>query len=106
MSEQYWRASLENILDEIGIVLTAGQFEELVESCDSAASMQWEATGGEHIPNPIELEAKRLTKELEHERSLVHCKECAGSGRIITYGPHHGSDTECWKCRGQGKHLP
>lgn len=58
------------------------------------------------IPNPETDRADKAEKELKIERRKVHCRECSGSGRIYTPGPYHGSDSQCWKCQGEGKHLP
>lgn len=108
MSEEYWRSSLENITDRIGIVLTTEQLDRLAKCCESAASMQWEATGGEFIPDPRTMEVERLTAELETERRMVVCRECGGRGCVTEeFGPVGRTSTStCSKCRGKGKHLP
>jgi hypothetical protein len=56
--------------------------------------------------NPLISETDRLRAELKRERVKVVCKECHGIGRIISYGPYHGSNTQCWKCHGEGKVKP
>ena len=101
----YWEESLCNALDECGATLTKEQvaivtkhLEDAYENIDLAFPRP--------TFNPERAEADRLRKELDDERRKVTCKECKGNGRIISWGPHHGSDSECWKCRGEGRHLP
>lgn len=103
MSE-YWRICVEEALDVAGLPATAEQINSIAEAIEVAHEMHSEANGYHHIPNPLEQEKRQLEQELTKERSLVHCRECDGRGRIYTQGPYHGSDSQCWKCRGKGKH--
>lgn len=53
--------------------------------------------------NPRNEEVTRLKIELDKERNKVVCNACGGEGRIITPGPYHSSDSQCYACHGEGK---
>jgi hypothetical protein len=59
VSDSYWQTSLETILEDI--TLTDEQFSQIVEDVAHSASMEWEATGQEHIPHPSVAEIERIT---------------------------------------------
>jgi hypothetical protein len=56
--------------------------------------------------NPMVGENARLERALKVERDKVGCLVCFGRGRIKTQGPYHSSNSQCWKCHGEGKHAP
>ena len=85
---------------------TKEQLQEVAEDLMNAAEMWSEYSGEAYIPNPVEEELGKVKKELKLEKSKVSCPQCAGRGRIYTPGPYHGSDSECWKCNGEGKIIP
>lgn len=99
----YWKICIEDGLCEVGISATEEQILELSEFVERAHENYDLYTGADCIPNPLELENQKLTKMLEEEREKVHCHKCNGRGRIYSQGPYHGGDSECWKCRGEGK---
>jgi hypothetical protein len=55
--------------------------------------------------NPDRAEIERLTKELTKERSKVGCLPCRGTGRVEGVAGPWRTNEECWKCRGEGKHV-
>lgn len=56
--------------------------------------------------NPLIERNKTLERQVEWERDLWACEPCKGRGRIIITGPHHSSDSQCYKCHGAGKYHP
>lgn len=102
----YWFECIAEAFDDTGIVATKEQISNVAGWVEGAHENYGMAHGYDCIPNPTQIENKRLSKELELERSKVVCPECNGKRRLVTYGPYHSSDSECWKCRGEGKVLP
>lgn len=98
----YWTECIEIAFDENGITATPAQIEATagdVEGCHDNYGLAFYTPS--HDPREDEIE--RLRKELQAERNKVICTECNGRGRIITQGPHHSSNSECWECRGDGR---
>ena len=56
------------------------------------------------VENPDRAEIERLTKELKKERSKVGCFTCRGTGRLEEMAWPWHTNTQCWKCNGEGKH--
>jgi len=102
----YWTECVACALDEAGIKATADQIETIAGMVEGAHENYRTYTGEDCIPSPVAMERDKLAKELEREKRLVQCPECVGRGRITSYGPHHSCDSECWKCRGDGKIDP
>ncbi len=102
----YWADGITDAFEEAGIVATPEQIELVIGAVEGGHENYGLAHGHECIPNPLLGEVQRLQRELDAERDKVHCEECNGHGRIITQGPSHGSNSQCWKCHGKGKHSP
>lgn len=102
----YWRECIAEAFEDAGIIATAEQIDTVAGWVEGAHENYGMAHGHDAIPNPLALENDRLTRELKTERSKVLCAECKGRGRIITHGPYHSSDSECYRCRGEGRHAP
>ena len=102
----YWTDCIGEAFEDAKIEATGEQIATVASWAEGAHDNYGMAHGHEYIPNPQRLEADRLRKELEIERSKVVCPECKGSGRIITYGPSHSSDSECYVCHGEGYKVP
>jgi len=104
VKKEYWIECIASSLEEHGVQVTSEQIESIAEDIGNAhdnIGMSF------HVPeNPLSGEVKKLEKQLAREKTLVHCQKCNGNGCIQEYGPYHGSNTECCKCRGEGKHLP
>ena len=101
----YWIECISEALDEAGITATDDQICLVALWAEGAHDQYSMAYGHDCIPNPVKLENEKLKKELKIEQEKILCKECNGLGRIITYGPVHSADTECSKCRGEGRHT-
>ncbi len=102
----YWRECIECSVDERGIALTDEQIGWLAEDVAGAHENYGMAYPTPSGPSQIEKDYAELEEKLRDEKDKVHCNACGGRGRIYSQGPYHGSDTECWKCRGEGRHAP
>jgi DnaJ-class molecular chaperone len=102
----YWKECISEALDDIGVSLTDGQITALGSWIEGAHENHGTATGQECIPNPLVTENDNLQKELDREKSKVICTACDGTGVIRIDGPCHFSTSSCWKCNGEGRHLP
>lgn len=103
---KYWEECIREALDEAGIRATDEQIDIIVEWVEGAHENYGMAHGHDAIPNPLRFEVNELKQKLKREQEKVICVECSGSGRIISYGPYHSADSECYRCRGEGRHLP
>ena len=99
---RYWSECISEALEEAGIVATVEQKNAVAEFVEGAHENYGMAHGHDAIPNPLKADNDRLAKELKREKDKVVCKECWGVGRITDQGPAHSSNSECWKCRGEG----
>lgn len=100
----YWKEAFIAALEEIEATIPDDEKLELATKVlEGAHDSYGMVHGHDCIPNPLESENDALRKELKKERSKEHCRECDGTGRIITYGGTMQCDTQCWKCRGEGK---
>jgi DnaJ-class molecular chaperone len=90
----YWEECIMEAFEDAGITATDNQITTVVN---------WVEGAHDTISNPILAENDKLKTELRKERNKVICLECQGRGRIISHGPHHSSDRECYKCQGEGR---
>ncbi|HEX8610199.1 MAG TPA: hypothetical protein VF800_02840 [Telluria sp.] len=100
----FWNEVVSEALDEAGIEATSEQIATIAANVESAHENYGMAF---YQPeNPLIGELSETKAALKAERELVHCNTCSGRGRIYSQGPYHGSDSQCWKCYGNGKHKP
>lgn len=104
----YWYETVQAALEEVGKLadFTDEQIKDMASVIEGSHENYGMCHDHDCIPNPTIAENTELKQRLKLEQSLVHCRECNGKGRIITNGPYHSSDSQCWKCNGEGKHLP
>lgn len=102
----YWRIFAEEVPADMGLKLTPEQIDYLTDALKGAHENYGMAHGRDHIPDPRAGEIKRLERELEKEKSKIHCEECDGKGTTTVHGPYHSATGTCYKCRGEGKVLP
>ena len=106
----YWREAVDCALDDAGVTATEQQREEIAGVMEGSHENYGMASGHDvasaNLSAAQDREKEDLERELARERNKVHCKECNGAGRIITLGPSHSSDSQCWKCNGDGRHDP
>ena len=103
----YWKEAVECALEDAGLPATAEQIDTISKAIQISHDQYGMAYGYDCIPNPIELENKRLKKELEREKLMVMCRECNGRGSITENAWNacgRSSTSRCDKCNGEGKH--
>jgi DnaJ-class molecular chaperone len=98
----YYKECIEEAFEDAKITATKEQMDTVISWVEGAAENEGLATGRECIPNPVQLENEALKSNLEREKEKAICPACNGHGRIVTQGPCHSSDSECFKCRGDG----
>ena len=99
----YWKECILEAVEDAGIAATKKQIDTVAWWIEGAHENYGMAHGYDCIPNPLEAENKELKRKLKEEQEKVICKECNGTGRIITLGPYHSSESECWRCHGEGR---
>ncbi len=100
-TRDYWKECIEIAFSDAGITATDEQMESVAGDVEGAHENYGMAF---YQPeSPLIGELAETKRKLRVEESKVACQECNGRGRIYTAGPYHGSDSECWKCRGDGK---
>ena len=99
----YWQECISEAFDDANINATEEQIKAVAHFVEGAHENYGMAYGHDCIPNPLVEENNKLKKQLKEEENKTVCKECRGEGHIITVGPHHSSDSECWHCGGEGK---
>lgn len=100
----YWEECISIAAEECGLDITKEQIEFIAGSVESGHENYGMAYGSYCIPNPLQIENDKLKTELKKEKDKVICSECKGTGRIISVGPVHSCESECFKCRGKGRH--
>lgn len=98
----YWEECLANSCEENGVTLTAEQLTAIATDIRYGHE-NYGMAFGEPQGNPERDEIKRLEKALERERDKRTCPDCKGTGEIVSQGPHHGSWSQCDRCRGSGR---
>jgi hypothetical protein len=99
--EDYYYECLASSFDEHSIDATPAQL--LAVSKDIALAVENVGLAFHQPESPYPREIKRLTEELAKEREKVICRTCNGTGRIVSHGPIHSSETQCHKCHGAGR---
>ena len=74
-TEQYWLDSISEILPDNGVELPAETLEAIAIDLAHSAEMEWEATGQEHIPNPLSAQVDRLKRDAETAREDAERRE-------------------------------
>lgn len=101
----YWVECIESALEEHGVSANAEQIKRIAADVQISAENQGLAF---HVPEyrPFNTEVEELRKQLREEKSKVLCKTCKGSGEEIVPGFSHYSISQCWRCHGEGRHVP
>ena len=98
----YWEECISEACDDAGLKATDEQISIIASWVEGAHENYGMAHGYDAIPNHLQLENEKLEKELKREKDKIPCPECGTRGRIVMQGPYHSSDSECYKCRGNG----
>jgi len=99
-----WKELIAESFCEHGINATQEQIASVAQDAQGIAE-----SISEHSFHPTDPAIRELAESqaaLKREQSKVTCLPCKGAGRIYTSGPYHGSESQCWKCRGEGRHIP
>ena len=99
----YWQECVKEAFDDAEITATEWQIFCVVSWVLGAHENHGTATGNECIPNPLVERINDLERELRQERDLSACPVCKGKGWLVSYGPVHSSESDCYKCHGRGK---
>jgi len=100
----YWTECIEISLEECDLHATSEQIESIAGDVEAGHDNYGMAF---HVPeSPVNGEIAQLKRELNDERAKVICSECNGRGRLISHGPCHSGNSECFVCRGEGRYLP
>lgn len=100
----YFAECLSESFEEHGVTATK---EQILAIAKDVADITESAGQAFYQPeHPVISEAEILARELRREKSKIACRPCAGSGVLVHQGPHHGSTSTCYKCNGEGRHLP
>lgn len=101
---KYWEECLSSSFEEHGVMVTPEQLTAIAEDVKNGNENYGQAF---YQPeNPMIEENKKLAKALAVEKGKIGCLECRGSGRIIENFANRSSNSQCYKCHGEGKHLP
>ena len=104
--KEYWVECISIAAEECGANLTREQVEEIayvVQGAHENYGMAfYSPPAGEHFRTEID----DLQRKLKAEREKVGCRACNGTGRTQVYFGTFMSDSQCSKCRGEGKHAP
>jgi hypothetical protein len=103
---EYWATCISEALEDCGGTLTPEQITAVASSCAIAHENYGLAFYQPRGDSQDRQELGRIQELLRQERSKVTCRECNGVGSITSYGPSHGSTSRCWKCNGEGRHVP
>ena len=107
--DDYWQEAFEIAMDDAGCgeLLKQMSKEQRAEIGGALCGASENEGMASHMPeNPLHSENERLSRKLRWQKVLIYCETCNGRGRIITPGPYHSSDSQCWKCHGDGKVHP
>lgn len=99
----YWHECVSEAMSEAGVTATDEQIDFVTGFVEIAHENYSTAMGHDVIGNPMVNENKRLSRELEIERSKRVCPDCKGAGTTTTYGPVHSGTSQCFTCKGEGK---
>ena len=90
MSKEYWSVMVDDVIPDMGIVLTAEQRSDLLEALSSHASMEREASGESVWDSNLSASRQReiddAKKQVRFEQEKLTCGSCNGKGSITTYG--------------------
>ena len=109
MGDDYWLEHAEIALSEAGLLpASEEQLAAIAGVIESAHEFYGQFMGYDIASSNFKSDeirrAEKAEAALERERNKVTCRVCNGSGQEVTSGPYHSSTSECWKCRGDGRH--
>ncbi|MCP4900069.1 MAG: hypothetical protein GY906_24125 [bacterium] len=101
-----WQETVASSFDEHGIAATTDQIAKVADDVRGTQE-NWELVSYTPTgPSQLQKDLTEANRQLDEERRKTTCRECHGIGHITSYGPCHSATSQCWKCRGEGRHLP
>lgn len=100
---EYWRESVGCSVDELGIVLTESQLNQMANDMRESQELMGMAFGYDQINCQDRSEIELLKEELEREKSKTVCEKCNGMGSYSIGGISHYSTHQCNCCNGEGR---
>jgi DnaJ-class molecular chaperone len=103
--DEYWLECIQEAASDAGVALTKEQAETMAGWVQGASENIGMAF---YTPSETQYDRdlKQAKDELRRERAKVHCRECNGKGRIVSFGGTFEFNSQCWKCNGEGRHAP
>lgn len=106
--KEYWEECLSQAADEIGLDLCSESLQHLAEAVSGGHENYGMAFGHDHIPCPVESQAKRDLESLKRKESerdswvdrTSPCKQCTTSGNVFDCW---GRTAVCPTCNGRGR---
>lgn len=102
----YWYEVIEEAFCEEKIIATPEQIDSIAGFAECAHENYGMAFYQPSGPSQVQIDLDAMRKELSDERRKIHCEECNGTGTTHTYGGTFMSTSQCYKCRGEGRHAP
>jgi hypothetical protein len=102
----YWKECIEIAANDCGLVLTPDQLQALAWAVESGHENYGQAFYSPPAGEYTDMRVANLQRELATERAKIVCKECKGTGRTVENFYNRSSSSPCWKCNGDGRHLP
>lgn len=105
----YWEEAVSVAFDDAGAYelykqLTEEQRNLIASTLEGASETQGMAFCTPESYENIEL--KNIKVELAKEREKVFCQVCSGTGRQAYASGVWDVNSQCYRCRGEGKHKP
>ncbi|MET3924564.1 hypothetical protein [Devosia sp. 2618] len=108
--DEYWQECISIAADDCGLLLTTAQLDCLASSVRGGHENYGMASGDDVASSNLsayrDREKEDLLKAVRREKAKVTCRECNGHGRITMQAGPWTSNSECSKCRGEGRHDP
>ena len=106
--DDYWTEHAEIAVSDAGLTATPDQIQTIAGVIESAHEFYGQSMGHDvasaNLRGEREREMKALEDEIQREKDKVPCKVCNGTGETHTYGGTMMSTSQCWKCKGDGRH--
>jgi len=105
MSSGYWEDCVSEAFEDANIAATQGQIDTVVSWVAGCHENYGMAHGHDCIPNPLQAENEKLSRELKAEREKVWCEDCSGKGYIVSNFGTRSSESSCYRCHGTGRRM-
>lgn len=107
--DDYWQEAFEIAMEDAGAGDLLAQLTKEQREQIGGALAGTDENKGMAFPvpeSPYRGENDSLKRKLKWQRELEHCTDCNGRGRLRYMAGPWAVDTECNRCRGDGKVHP